>query len=102
MIASAPLPLVVDGDGLARGGAERGRCARDRPWPLVLTPHDGEYEAMTGAAPAADRFEAARTLAHDLRCVVLLKGSTTIVADETGRVLVCEPRRSALGDRRHR
>ncbi len=99
VIASAPIPLVIDGDGL-HAVAQSPRVVRDRAWPLVLTPHDGEYEAMTGAAPAADRFEAARTLARDLSCVVLLKGSTTIVADETGRVLVANqggPRLATAG-----
>jgi hydroxyethylthiazole kinase-like uncharacterized protein yjeF len=99
VIASAPIPLVIDGDAL-HAVAQRAPVVRDRPWPLVLTPHDGEYEAITGAAPAADRFEAARTLARDLSCVVLLKGSTTIVADETGRVLVANqggPRLATAG-----
>ena len=54
VIASAPIPLVVDGDGL-HALAQSVPVVRDRPWPLVLTPHDGEYEAITGAAPAADR-----------------------------------------------
>ncbi len=99
VIASAPIPLVIDGDAL-HAVAQSVPVVRDRPWPLVLTPHDGEYEAITGAAPAADRFEAARTLARDLGCVVLLKGPTTIVADETGRVLVANqggPRLATAG-----
>jgi len=99
VIASAPIPLVVDGDGL-HAVAQSPPTARDRAWPLVLTPHDGEYEAVSGAAVDADRFEAARSLARDLSCVVLLKGSTTIVADETGRVLVANqggPRLATAG-----
>ena len=87
VLASAPIPVVLDGDGLHAVTQSR-PVVRDRPWPLVLTPHEGEYEAIIGAAPDADRFEAARALARDLGCVVLLKGSTTVVADETGRVLV--------------
>ena len=85
VIESAELPLVLDGDGL-HAVAQDAALARDRRWPLVLTPHDGE--AITGSPPGPDRFAAARSLAAELRCVVLLKGSTTIVADETGRVLV--------------
>jgi NAD(P)H-hydrate epimerase len=99
VLASADIPLVLDGDGL-HAVAQSRPVVRDRPWPLVLTPHDGEYEAMTGAAPAADRFEAARALARDLSCVVLLKGATTVVADETGRVLVAnegDPRLATAG-----
>lgn len=87
LVASAELPLVLDGDGLfavARGlDTVRGRAR-----PTVLTPHDGEYEGLTGHSPVADRLDAARSLAADTGAVVLLKGSTTVVADVDGHVLV--------------
>ena len=54
----------------------------------MLTPHDGEFGLLTGAKPGADRFDAARRLASDADCVVLLKGSTTVVAEPFGSVLV--------------
>ncbi len=61
-----------------------------RPGSTVLTPHDGEYEILVGRRPGPDRIEAARFLATSSGCVVLLKGSTTVVADPTGRVeIVC-------------
>ena len=41
-----------------------------------------------GAKPGADRFDAARRLAKETGCVVLLKGSTTIVAEPSGCALV--------------
>ena len=52
----------------------------------MLTPHDGEYALLTGAAPGADRFAAVRRLAAELGCTVLLKGPTTLVADPDGEV----------------
>jgi ADP-dependent NAD(P)H-hydrate dehydratase / NAD(P)H-hydrate epimerase len=61
-----------------------------RPGSTILTPHDGEYEILVGRRPGPDRIEAARYLATSSGCVVLLKGSTTVVADPTGRVeIVC-------------
>ena len=99
LVDSAPIPMVLDGDGL-HAVPENPAIARDRAWPLVLTPHDGEYEALAGHPPQADRLEAARTLARDLRAVVLLKGSATVIADETGRVLVADegdPRLATAG-----
>lgn len=90
-IASAAVPVVVDGDGLfalawdADGAAP---VLSDRARPTVLTPHDGEFGLLAGQRPAADRVGAARRLAADLRSVVLLKGPATIVADPQGDVLV--------------
>ncbi|RTL09035.1 MAG: bifunctional ADP-dependent NAD(P)H-hydrate dehydratase/NAD(P)H-hydrate epimerase, partial [Acidimicrobiia bacterium] len=46
----------------------------------VLTPHDGEFEMLTGAPPGEDRVDAARALAATTGAVVLLKGPTTVVA----------------------
>ena len=77
LVAECDRPLVVDADGLALLDPATARLRRG---PLVLTPHDGEFAALTGARPAADRFAAARELAADLDATVLLKGPTTIVA----------------------
>ena len=99
LVDSAEVPVVVDGDGLF-AVARRPEVARARSHPLVLTPHDGEFEALTGRPPGADRLAAARALASDLGCVVLLKGSATVVADGTGRVLVADqgsPRLATAG-----
>ncbi|MBI4883498.1 MAG: NAD(P)H-hydrate dehydratase [Actinobacteria bacterium] len=94
----APVPTVIDGDGLfaaawSREGA--GALLRRRTTATVLTPHDGEYALLTGDTPGADRFCAARRLATDTGCVVLLKGAPTIVAEPTGSVFVVN-----TGDRR--
>jgi ADP-dependent NAD(P)H-hydrate dehydratase / NAD(P)H-hydrate epimerase len=85
--AEAPVPLVLDADGL--------NClARDldllrvRTAPTVLTPHAGEYERLTGAPVGPDRLAAARALAARARSIVLLKGSTTVVAEPDGRAAV--------------
>lgn len=87
----APIPTVIDGDGLfamAWNADGAGALLRRRTAPTVLTPHDGEYALMHGSAPIADRLMAARRLADETHCVVLLKGSATVVADPGGDVLV--------------
>jgi NAD(P)H-hydrate epimerase len=80
LVARAQLPVVVDGDGLA---AFVDRLPIDRPpgAETILTPHDGEYRMLTGAPPDADRFDAARSLAAQTGCSVLLKGPTSVVAE---------------------
>ena len=50
--------------------------------PTILTPHDGEFEKLTGSPPGIDRCAAVRTAAKN--SVVLLKGPTTLVSDQQG------------------
>jgi NAD(P)H-hydrate epimerase len=79
LVARAPVPVIIDGDGLAAFD-DRRPIERPSRAATVLTPHDGEYRMLTGASPGPNRFEAARALAARTGCRVLLKGPTTIVA----------------------
>src|SRR5205823_6493052 len=90
LLAAAPCPVVVDADGLwalGDGGAAAAVVSR-RVGPTVLTPHDGEFAGLAGAPPGPDRIGAARGLAARTGATVLLKGSTTVVAEPDGRVLL--------------
>lgn len=94
VVQESRVPMVLDADGLL---AFAGRCAQlaSRPG-LVLTPHAGELAALLGM-PVADvvaaSLVAARGAAERTRQVVLLKGSSTVVAAPTGqtRVIVQGP-----------
>ncbi|GAB3499848.1 NAD(P)H-hydrate dehydratase [Amycolatopsis cihanbeyliensis] len=91
------VPLCADADAItiiARAPAVLD--ARDPGTPLVLTPHAGEFERLTGTRPGADRVAAAREAAARFNAVLLLKGHCTIVAAPDGRVLVNVPRGSWL------
>ena len=91
-----PVPAVVDADGLRLlAQPELAARLRHRTAPTVLTPHDGEFTALTGSEPGPDRIAAARSAAADTGAVVLLKGGPTTVADPGGRVLI-----TAAGDAR--
>jgi ADP-dependent NAD(P)H-hydrate dehydratase / NAD(P)H-hydrate epimerase len=83
LLATAPVPVVVDGDALHAVGPE---LLAARPGPTVLTPHDGEFAVITGSPPGEDRMAAARSLAARTGCVVLLKGPTTVIAAPDGLV----------------
>ncbi|MGQ0777388.1 MAG: NAD(P)H-hydrate dehydratase [Pseudonocardiales bacterium] len=94
-VLAAGVPVVADADAitlLARHPA-LADC-RDPDTPLVLTPHDREFERLTGVVPGADRVGATRRAAARFDAVLVLKGNTTIVAAPDGRVLV-HPARSA-------
>jgi hydroxyethylthiazole kinase-like uncharacterized protein yjeF len=80
------VPTVVDADALTALAGRRGRSA-----PLLLTPHAGELARLVGAERddvEARRLHHATAAARTLGAVVLLKGSTTLVASPDGRVRV--------------
>lgn len=90
LVSRSNVPVVVDADGLlALGSPEDMRAAVRHEGDasstiareVVLTPHDGEYARITGSAPGTDRISCTRSLSARTRAVVLLKGSTTVVAD---------------------
>ena len=90
LVSASDVPVLVDADGLnALGAAEVvGQLVSHRRHPLVLTPHSGEYAHLAGSPPGADRLSAARSLASTAGAIVLLKGSTTVVAEPDGRAMV--------------
>ena len=65
-VTGSLVPTVIDGDGLfamSWNEAARRRSSATATVATVLTPHDGEYALLTGAAPGRDRIAAARQLA---------------------------------------
>jgi NAD(P)H-hydrate epimerase len=90
LVSGAPVPVVVDADGINAfpGVPELAAAVSSRSEPTVITPHAGEFARLTGAPPGDDRLAAVRSLAAAAGVVVLLKGSTTVVASPDGRVLL--------------
>ncbi|NEC90865.1 NAD(P)H-hydrate dehydratase [Streptomyces sp. SID12501] len=83
-VLEADVPVLIDADGLrlAERGAVRGRTA-----PTLMTPHAGEAAALLGVGRGeveGGRLSAVRELAARYGATVLLKGSTTLVADPAG------------------
>jgi ADP-dependent NAD(P)H-hydrate dehydratase / NAD(P)H-hydrate epimerase len=86
----APLPMVLDADGLnAHAGHLEELAARNAP--TVLTPHAGELGrllALDSAEVERARLHHARDAAARAGAVVVLKGDDTLIADSEGRVAV--------------
>jgi NAD(P)H-hydrate epimerase len=112
LVGRATVPVVVDADGLYALGTGDEIAAALSPAPraapgagagerkAVLTPHDGEFARLAGAAPGPDRISAAQELARRCGAVVLLKGPTTVVAGPAGEVLLAtagSPRLATAG-----
>ncbi len=87
IVAEAPIPLVLDADGLNALAGDLG-LLRARTAPSVLTPHAGEYVHLAGEKVGADRLAAARRLAEHAHAVVLLKGPGEVIAEPAGRTAI--------------
>ncbi len=85
-VLASDVPVLVDADGLTLLAANKGLLAREAP--TLLTPHAGELGRLLGADPAdveSRRLEHATRAAASLGAIVLLKGSTTVIATPDGR-----------------
>lgn len=90
LLSLTRVPVVLDADALFALGSldDPARFLRRRPGPTVLTPHDGEFSRLAGCPPGPRRISAVAHMAATTGATVLLKGSTTIVADPAGKVLL--------------
>ncbi|MGV9456322.1 NAD(P)H-hydrate dehydratase [Streptomyces sp. NPDC003635] len=83
-VLEADVPVLIDADGLRLADRD---VVRARTAPTLMTPHAGEAAALLGVAREeveGSRLTAVRELAGRYRATVLLKGSTTLVADPGG------------------
>ncbi|WP_234348065.1 NAD(P)H-hydrate dehydratase [Streptomyces specialis] len=83
-VLASGMPVLVDADGLRLLDAERVRARRA---PTLLTPHAGEAAALLGTdrrRVEESRLASVRELAARYGATVLLKGSTTVIADPGG------------------
>ena len=88
VLAGTDRPVLLDSDALTLLGTDAPTVLSGRTGETVLTPHAGEFERLAGHAPPPDRIGAVRALAAATGAVVLLKGTTTIVADPGGEVRI--------------
>jgi hydroxyethylthiazole kinase-like uncharacterized protein yjeF len=88
-VLAAPVPVCLDADALnLLVDGSMATLLREREAPLVITPHDREFQRLLGRPPGADRVDAALQLAASMSAVVLLKGNRTVVATPDGRAYV--------------
>ncbi len=88
-VRNAPLPTVVDADGLRALEGVGGPGSAQAP--RVLTPHPGELAGLLGVTTGevqADRPAAVRRAADTHGATVLLKGAGTLIATPGGALLV--------------
>jgi len=86
LLRTAKVPLVIDADALNLLGSHRA-LLKLLPPDTVLTPHVGEFTRLTEKArDDYHRLELLRDFAREHRCLVVLKGAYTTVADRDGQL----------------
>lgn len=90
ILASCPLSMVVDADGLY-AAKDIPDVWKDRKGPTVITPHPGEMAYLTGESArtiAGDPMTAAHSYAQRHGIVVVLKGAATVVVSPDGSAYI--------------
>ena len=80
-------PVVLDADGINALEGHIDSLDSRRGRVTILTPHGGEF-ARIGGNPAGDPVGAARAIAREHGCFLVLKGHRTVTAGPEGNVLV--------------
>lgn len=84
LITHANCPLLIDADGLNTLAGMDSSIFEKANCPLILTPHPKEFERLSGIPTSEilqDPIKHAKAYAEAHHCILLLKGSTTVVTD---------------------
>ena len=84
LLADLEIPVVLDADGINALAGHMDVLDRRKAL-TVLTPHDGEFQRLTGCEiPIFDRLDRAKDFAAGHNCIMILKGHTTVTACPDG------------------
>ena len=84
LVSECKTPLLLDADGI-NALAKHIYILRDRVYPLVLTPHEGEMSRLTGLCSEyirANREKVARNFADEYGVTLVLKGKDTVISSK--------------------
>ena len=85
VLEGANCPMVADADGLNALSRHMDRLSHIT-CPLILMPHDGEFQRLSGRWPDRNREETALRFAEEHHCILVLKGHRTLIAAPDGRL----------------
>lgn len=90
LVRKVKIPLIIDADGINAIAANKD-VLKETSAPVILTPHPGEMARLTGKTVEeiqTDRIAAAKAFANEYGCILVLKGSNTVVASPTNYTYV--------------
>jgi hydroxyethylthiazole kinase-like uncharacterized protein yjeF len=91
LVDRAPMPLVVDADGLNAFADDPDRLSGREGRDVIITPHPGEMGRLIGMSAAevqASRLEVARNFAAAHHLYVVLKGHRTLIATPDEKIFI--------------
>ena len=88
VLKNSGIPVLADADALW-AIAEDTSMLDGAACPVVLTPHEGEFQRLLGR-PVEDRVADARGYAKAHRCAVVLKGHRTVCAFPDGKAYIID------------
>lgn len=89
LVEQAEMPLILDADGINALQGHIDILERAKH-PVILTPHAGEFARICDVPMSEDPEQTVRAFAEKHRCVLLLKGHTTLIAGADGQMM-CNP-----------
>ncbi len=90
LVSECKKPLLLDADGI-NAVAKHINVLRDRVYPTVLTPHEGEMSRLTGLASSCiheNREGVAQAFADEYGVTLVLKGKDTLIASRNSQCFV--------------
>jgi NAD(P)H-hydrate epimerase len=91
LATEAPLPLVIDADGLNALAAQPGVFSARKSPVVILTPHPGEMARLAGMSVGqveSDRIGVARDYSARHNVFLILKGARTVIASPNGEIAI--------------
>jgi hydroxyethylthiazole kinase-like uncharacterized protein yjeF len=86
LVQKAQVPLVLDADGI-NALAGHILVLEKSKYPVILTPHEGEFCRLADIPAITDRLGQAAAFAKAHGCILVLKGHRTLIALPDGTVL---------------
>lgn len=83
LLRQARCQIVLDADGINAIAAHKD-ILKETAFPVVLTPHAGEFQRLSGIEQATPQQIA--SFAEEYHCILLHKGHRTVIASPDGRL----------------